>query len=55
VLDSAALGSADEMTLRKLLTYHARVDHFKEGHFDEMIESGHIVAVLQRIKELQDS
>jgi hypothetical protein len=26
VLDSAALGSADEMTLRKLLTYHARVD-----------------------------
>ncbi len=47
-----ALGSADEMTLRKLLTYHTRQDHFDEGHFDRMVESGHITAILRRLKEL---
>ena len=43
------------MTLRKLLTYHSRVDHFNEGHFNEMTESGHITAILRRIKELRNS
>lgn len=51
--DPEALESADEMTLSKLLTYHSRVDHFNDEHFDEMIESGHIAAILQHLKELQ--
>jgi O-acetyl-ADP-ribose deacetylase len=52
--DPDALGSADELTLRKGLTYHARADRFNEGHLDEMIAAGHITMILRRIKELQE-
>ncbi len=52
--DPALLESADEMTLRKLLTYHARVDHFNEGHLDEMIEVGHVTRILRSLKGSKD-
>ncbi len=51
--DAGALGAADEETLRKLLTFHARKDRFSEGHLDRMIETGHLRAVLGRLGELR--
>ncbi len=50
--DPASLASADEVTLRKLLHFHARKDHFSESHFAEMLNSGHINGILRRLKEL---
>lgn len=50
-----ALKEAEEPTLRQLLTFHARKDRFAEGHFDEILESGHITAILRRLQHLQES
>ncbi len=33
---------------------HARAERFSEGHFVEMLKSGHITAVLRRAKELRE-
>lgn len=52
-LDSEALARTDLFTLRKLLTTHVRADRFTEGHLAAMLESGHIVAILRRLKEIQ--
>jgi O-acetyl-ADP-ribose deacetylase len=46
------LKTADLETLRKLFTLHVRRDRFVEGHFAEMIDTGHIRALLHRLKEL---
>lgn len=51
-LDSEALARADLLTLRKLLTTHLRADRVTEGHLAAMLESGHIVAILRRLKEI---
>lgn len=53
ISDSEALKKADELTLRRLLTAHARAERFSEGHFIEMFQSGHIMAILRRAKELE--
>ena len=50
--DTAALAAADEDTLRKLLTYHVRWDHFDNEHLQEAIESGHIASILQSVQNL---
>lgn len=50
--DPSALASADEVTLRKLLHFHARRDHFAQDHFAEMLRSGHTNSILCRLKEL---
>lgn len=47
------LAAADAPTLRRLLTTHVRQDRFCEGHLAAMFESGHIVAVLRRLKEIR--
>ena len=52
-LDSKGLARADLLTLRKLLTTHVRADRFTEGHLAAMLESGHIVAILCRLKEIR--
>ena len=52
-LDSETLAQADLLTLRKLLTTHVRADRFTEGHLAAMLESGHIVAILRRLKEIR--
>jgi hypothetical protein len=49
--DPEALGSADEMALSRLPAYHGRVDHSNEGHFDEMVERGHTIKLLRRMKK----
>lgn len=50
--DPVALANADEVTLRKLLHFHARKDHFAEDHLAEMFNSGHMSDILRRIREL---
>jgi hypothetical protein len=52
VNDPDLLKDADLDTLRKLLTLHVRKDRFVEGHLSEMIDLGHIRAVLHRLKAL---
>lgn len=52
-LDSEALAKVNLLTLRKLLTTHVRADRFTEGHLATMLENGHIVAVLRRLKQIR--
>lgn len=49
-----ALNSADLLTLRKLLTAHVRADRFTEGHLAAVLQSGHIVAILKRVRQLRN-
>ena len=39
---------------RMLLIAHVRADRFSEGHLLETLRSGHLVQLLQRIRELVD-
>ena len=48
----STLQTARLTTLRRLLTLHARKDHFCEGHFAEVLESGHITASLTRVERI---
>jgi len=50
-----ALGKADIQTLRKLLTLHVRKDRFCEGHLAAVFESGHVTAILQRLRKLRET
>lgn len=53
--DPTLIASADLDTCRKLLTLRVRKDRFCEGHFAQMIESGHIAVILRRIRDLRDT
>jgi O-acetyl-ADP-ribose deacetylase len=46
------LARADLTTLRKLLLTHIRKERFSSGHLAEMIDRGHILAILQRLDAL---
>src|SRR5215831_13663208 len=46
------LEKARIMTCVKLLTLHARKDHFVDGHFAAMVSSGHISRILNRMEKL---
>ncbi len=46
--------STDILTLRKLFTLHVRKERFCDGHFTSVIDSGHLVNILKRLKELRD-
>lgn len=50
--DPEGLWRADVPVLRQLLTLHVRKDRFCEGHLAQMFESGHVVATLKRIQDL---
>jgi ADP-ribosyl-[dinitrogen reductase] hydrolase len=52
--DPDALEAADLRTLRKLFTAHVRADRFVEGHLASVFESGHITAILRRLKQIRD-
>jgi hypothetical protein len=52
--DPEALERADLLTLRKLLTVHIRTDRFAEGHLASVFESGHITAILHRLKQVRE-
>jgi hypothetical protein len=47
------LQSASLCTCVKLLTLHARREHFVDGHFSSMVRTGHISRILHRIKRLK--
>ncbi len=47
------VGSADALTIQKLLTTHVRKDRFCEGHLASMIKNGHILGLLRRLQELR--
>jgi O-acetyl-ADP-ribose deacetylase len=49
-----ALQSADLLTLRKLLFTHIRADRFTEGHLASVLESGHMLAILRRLKQIRN-
>jgi len=52
--DRDALEASDLLTLRKLLTAHVRADRFVEGHLAGLFQSGHIAAILRRLKHIRD-
>ena len=54
MVEPEMLASADLLTLRKLLTTHVRVDRFSEGHLGEMLENGHITAILRHLQQIRD-
>lgn len=47
------LESADFTTLKKLLTVHIRQERFCSGHLAAMIDQGHILAILKRLKQIR--
>jgi O-acetyl-ADP-ribose deacetylase len=51
--DTELLKDADLDTLRKLLTLHARKERFCSGHLAHMIESGHFLNILKRLKDIK--
>lgn len=53
--DPDALARASLLDLCKLLTFHCRAARFVNGHFAAMVESGHITAVLRRLRALRDA
>jgi hypothetical protein len=54
VSDLAELELADVLALRRLLTTHVRKDRFVEGHLANMLECGHITAILRRLKAIRE-
>jgi len=53
--DPKLLDSANLLILRKLLTLHVRKDRFCAGHFAHMIDTGHILNILKRLKIIRDN
>ena len=49
-----ALGAADLLTIRKLLTTHVRMDRFVEGHLASVFDQGLLTAILGRLKRIRD-
>jgi len=47
------LKKADITTLRKLLTLHVRKDRFCDGHFGQIIKSGHLPKILERLEDIR--
>ncbi|WP_017302299.1 O-acetyl-ADP-ribose deacetylase [Nodosilinea nodulosa] len=45
--------SADLETLQKLITTHVRADRFNSGHLAQMVENGHILAILKRLAAIR--
>lgn len=50
--EPSLVAKASLETCAKLLTLHVRKDRFRGGHFGEMVRSGHISAILQRLAKL---
>ena len=50
--DPALLVSVDLATLQKLLTTHVRAERFTSGHLAQIIDSGHLRAILRRLQAI---
>ena len=55
VNDSALVGTARLKTCIKLITASLRYERFCDGYLGEVIKSGHITAILRRLKRLADT
>jgi O-acetyl-ADP-ribose deacetylase len=53
VEDPKLLESADLLTLQKLLTLHVRKERFCSGHLASVIDEGHLLKILERLKKLR--
>lgn len=53
--DGSALAEASLDTLRRLLTTYVRADRFSAGTLASLFQSGHIIAVLRRLKQIRNS
>lgn len=53
--DPARLAGASLEECRMLLTAHVRADRFTEGHLLAALSSGHLVAVLERVRRLLEA
>ncbi len=51
--DAHLLGQASADLLFELLYRHVRLDHSSRGHLLELLENGHIIAMLKRLRDLQ--
>ena len=52
--DPEMVAQADLSVLRKLLTLHVRADRFNDGHIAHETDSGHILAILRRLKAIRE-
>ena len=55
VEDDAAMAKASLQDIRTMLTYCVRGERFGDGHWAAMLESGRVVAILERLQELRDA
>ena len=53
--DAAFIDRARLTTCIKLITASVRYQRFCDGHLGEVIKSGHITAILRRLKQLADT
>lgn len=53
--DPSLVASARLTTCIKLITASLRYERFCDGHLGEVIKSGHIAAILRRLKKLADA
>jgi len=49
------LKNADIKIIRKLLTLHIRKERFYEGHLIDIIDSGHMVIILNRLVQIREN
>jgi hypothetical protein len=49
--DPQLVMSASLNTCMKLLTTHLRAERFCDGHLEEVLRSGHIIAILRRLQQ----
>lgn len=47
---SKELANLDFETLRKVITYHVRIDRFIEGHLEELIKNGYFLNFIKVLK-----
>ena len=48
------LDLADLEVVSRLLTVHVRRDRFSSGHLAQMIDSGHLRAIMERLRAIRD-
>lgn len=51
MMDPTLVGSARLATCIKLITAHLRAERFCDGHLDDVLRSGHIIALLRRLQQ----
>ncbi len=51
--NSEMIKTVDLETIVKLFTTHIRKERFCEGHLDNMFKSGHITAILRRLRDVR--